>query len=56
MGDDGIQELTEMVEQAFPAPQTEPISEVATEEGKKAEAMEEQEGVADADEEPMETT
>lgn len=56
MGDDGIQELTEMVEQVFPAPQTQPTSEVAPKEGKEAEAMEEQEGVGDADEEPMETT
>ncbi|XP_023513659.1 DNA-directed RNA polymerase III subunit RPC9-like [Cucurbita pepo subsp. pepo] len=54
MGDDGIQELTEMVEQVFPAPQS--TSEVAPKECKEAEAMEKEEGVGGADEETMVTT
>ncbi|KAG6574960.1 DNA-directed RNA polymerase III subunit RPC9 [Cucurbita argyrosperma subsp. argyrosperma] len=56
MGDDGIQELTEMVEQVFPTPQTEPTSEAAPMEGKEAETMAEQEEIVDAGQEPMETT
>ncbi|XP_022138348.1 uncharacterized protein LOC111009544 [Momordica charantia] len=56
MGDDGIQELTEMVEGVFPPPQTQPTPDVAPKEGKEDEAMAEQEGGEGGDGEPMETT